>query len=118
MNAILTIAALVAAVTAHEIVQAIVAHVKAKNAIKLLKAKREAAEAQRAAEEARKSAAEIEKISQATKAELASRLSTLTEEQLAAYNRTLEEARQPVMQYVHVPHFYPYNYGMQAWRGW
>lgn len=118
MNAILTIAALFAAVTAHEIVQAIVAHAKAKDAIKLLNAKREAADAQRAAEEARKNAAEIENISQAAKAELASRLSTLTEEQLAAYNRTLEEARRPVVQYVPVSQFYPCNYGIQAWRGW
>lgn len=118
MNAILTIAALVAAVTAHEIVQAIVAHVKAKDVIKLLKAKREAAEAQRAAEEAKKSAAEIEKIYQSTKAELASRLSMLSKEQLDAYNRTLEEARRPVVQYVPVPQFYPYNYGLQGWRWW
>lgn len=119
MNAILTIAALVAAVTAHEIVQATVAHTKAKDAIKLIEAKREAAETQLRAEEARKSAAEIEKISQATKAELANRLSTMTDEQLATYNRTLEEARRPVVHYVPVPQFYPsYNYGMQAWRGW
>lgn len=118
MNAILTIAALVAAVTAHEIVRAVVAHAKAKDAIKLIEAKREAAEAQLRAEEARKNAAEIEKMLQATKNELANRLSTLTEEQLAAYNRTFEEARRPVVQYVPVPQFYPYNYGLQVWRGW
>lgn len=117
MNTVLTIAALVAAVTAHEIVQAIVAHAKAKDAIKLLKAKREAAEAQLRAEEARKSAAEIEKISQATKAELANRLSTLTEEQLAAYNRTLEESRRSVVQYVPVPYL-PAYYGNMQWREW
>ena len=50
MNTILTIAVLVAAMTALVVVQAIVAHVKAKDTIKLIEAKiRE--------EEARKSAA-------------------------------------------------------------
>ena len=117
MNAILTIAALVAAVTAHEIVQAVVAHAKAKDAIKLIEAKREAAEAQRAAEEARKSAAEIEKIYTTVKTELANRLSTLTEEQLAAYNRTLDEASRPTVQYIPVPYM-PYNYGLTQWRAW
>ena len=117
MNSILTIAALVTVVTALVIVQAIIAHAKAKDEIKLIEAKlRE--------EEARKSAAEMETKSQEVKAELASTLSTLTEEQLAAYNRTLEERQRPVtqyvpvMQYVPVPQFYPYEYGPQAWRGW
>ena len=111
MNTILTIAALVAAMTVYVIVQAIVTHSKAKDAIKLNEAKLRA-------EEARKSADEIEKEIQAIKADLASTLSTLTEEQLVAYNRTLEELRRPVVQYVPVPQFYPYNYGPQAWRGW
>ena len=107
MNAILTIAALVAAATA----LVIVAHVKTKDEIKLIEAKlRE--------EEARKRAAEIEKKSQEAKAELASTLSTLTEEQLAAYNHTLEEMQRPVVQYVPVQQFCPCNYGLQAWRGW
>ena len=112
MNSILTIAALVAAVTALVIVQAIVAHAKAKDTIKLIEAKiRE--------EEARKSAAEIEEKSQAMKAELANTLSTLTEEQLATYNRTLEEIQRPVMQYVPVAQFVHYiPYGPQVWRGW
>ena len=110
-NTILTIAALIAAVTALVIVQAIVTHVKTKNEIKLIEAKlRE--------EEARKSAAEIEQKSQEVKAELASTLSTLTEEQLATYNRTLEEMQRPVVQYVPVPQFYPCIYGTQIWRGW
>jgi len=117
MNTILTIAALIAAVMALVIVQAIVAHVKAKDEIKL-------SEAKLMEEEARKSAAEMEKISQEVKDKLANTLSSLTEEQLAAYNRTLEEAQRPVVQYVPVaqyvpmPQFYPCNYGMQAWRGW
>ena len=117
MNTILTVAALVAAVTALVIVQAIVAHVKAKDEIKLFEAKLRA-------EEARKSAAEMEKISQETKDKLANTLSSLTEEQLAAYNRTLVEMQRPVtqyaqvVQYVPVSQFYPCNYGMQAWRGW
>ena len=109
MNAILTIAALVAAVTVLEIVRAIVAHAKAKDDIKLFEAKLRA-------EEARKSAAEIEEKSQEVKAELASTLSTLTEEQLATYNRTLEEMRRRVTQYVPVVQYIPH--GPQAWRGW
>ena len=107
MNAILTVAALVAAVTVLEIVRAIVAHAKAKDEIKLFEAKLRA-------EEARKSAAEIEQKSQEVKAELASTLSTLTEEQLATYNRTLEEMHRPSVQYVPVMQYVPY--GPQAWR--
>lgn len=109
MNTMLTIAALVAAVTALVVVQAIVAHAKTKDTIKLIEAKiRE--------EEARKSAAETEKKSQEAKAELASKLSTLTEEQLATYNRTLEEIQRPAVQYVPVVQYVPY--GSQVWRGW
>lgn len=112
MNTILTIAVLVVAVTALVVVQAIVVHAKTKDTIKLIEAKiRE--------EEARKSAAETEKKSQEAKAELASKLSTLTEEQLATYNRTLEEIQRPVMQYVPVAQFVHYTpYGPQVWRGW
>ena len=102
-NTILIIAALFVAVTAYEIVKAIIAHAKAKDEIKLFEAKLRA-------EEARKSAAEIETKSQEVKAELASTLSTLTEEQLATYNRTLEEMQRSVVQYV--------PYGPQLWRGW
>ena len=112
MNTILTIAAFVAAVTAYEIVQAIVAHAKAKDEIKRFEAKLRA-------EEARKSAAEAEKISQEIKAKLASTLSTLTEEQLAAYNRTLAEMQRSsvqCMQYVPVVQYIPY--GLHTWRGW
>ena len=109
MNTILAIAVLVAAVTALVVVQAIVAHAKAKDTIKLIEAKiRE--------EEARKSAAEIEEKSQAMKAELANTLSTLTEEQLATYNRTLKEVQQPDTRYVQVVQYVPY--GPQLWRGW
>lgn len=117
MNTILTIAALVVAVTALVIAQVIAAHVKAKDEIKLFESKLRA-------EEARKSAAIIEKEYQEIKAKLANTLSTLTEEQLATYNRTLKEMQRPVtqyaqvVQYVPVTQFYPYNYGMQAWRGW
>jgi len=117
MNTILIIAALFVAVTAYGIVLAIVAHVKSKDEIKLIEAKlRE--------EEARKSAAEIEEKCQAAKAKLASTLSTLSEEQLAAYNRTLVEMQRPtvqyvpVTQYVPVSQFYPSNYWPQVWRGW
>lgn len=108
-NTILTIAALFVAVTVYEIVKAIIAHAKAKDEIKLFEAKLRA-------EEARKSAAETEKKFQEAKAELANALSALTEEQLAAYNRTLEEMQRPVTQYVPVVQYIPY--GPQAWRGW
>lgn len=113
MNTILTIVALVAAVTVLVVVQAIATHVKTKDEIKLIEEKlRE--------EEARKSAVEIEEKSQEVKAKLASTLSTLTEEQLAAYNRTLTEMQRPVTQYVPLQQFYPYDYLIwsQAWRGW
>ena len=111
MNTILTIAVFVAAITVFEIVQAIVAHEKAKDEINLLEAKLRG-------EEARKSAAETEKMSQELKTELANTLSTLTEEQLATYNRTLVEMQRPAVQYIPVPQFYPWNYGLQTWRGW
>jgi tRNA isopentenyl-2-thiomethyl-A-37 hydroxylase MiaE len=114
MNTILTVAALIAVVTAYEIVRAIVAHVKAKNEIKLIEAKLRA-------EEARKSAAEMEEKSKAAAAKLASTMSTLTEEQLAAYNRALEEMQRPTVQYVPGPPFYQCYYGpygVQPWRGW
>lgn len=109
MNAILTVAALVAAVTVLEIVRAIVAHTKAKDEIKLVEAKiRE--------EAARKSAAEIEQKSQELRAKLADTLSTLTEEQLATYNRTLEEMRRPAVQYVPVVQYVPYGpQGLLRW---
>ena len=110
MNAIL----IVVAVTVLVIVQAIVAHTKAKDEIKLMEAKLRA-------EEARKSAAEMEEKSQAAKAKLASTLSTLTEEQLATYNRTLAEMQRSVVHYVpyYGPQFVQYvPYGLQAWRGW
>lgn len=112
MNAILTIAAFVAVITVFEIVQEIVAHAKAKDEIKLMEAKLRA-------EEARKSAAEIEKKSQEIKAKLADTLSTLTEEQLATYNRTLAEMQRSSMQYIqYVPVVQYIPYGPQVWRGW
>ena len=109
MNAILTTVALAAVIMAYGIVQAIVAHVKTKDEIKLIEAKLRA-------EEARKSAAEIENKSQEVKAKLASTLSTLTEEQLATYNRTLEEIQRPVVQYVPVMQYVPY--GLQGQIRW
>lgn len=123
MNAILAIVALIAAVTAREIVRAVAAHVKAKDVIRVLKAAEEAAEEERRAAEARKSAAEIEKIRDETKATLADKLSDLNAEQLAAYNRTLTEASRPTVQYIPVTQYVPwpyyqYNYGLTQWRGW
>lgn len=112
MNTILAVAVFFTAMTAYEIAHAIDAHTKAKDEIKLIEAKLRA-------EEARKSAAEAEKISQEIKAKLASTLSTLTEEQLAAYNRTLAEMQRSsvqCMQYVPVVQYIPY--GLHTWRGW
>lgn len=117
MNTILTIAALVSAVTTLVIVQAIVAHTKAKDEMKLIEAEREEAEVKLSIEKARKSAAEIEQITLATRDKLAATLSTMTKEQLAAYNNTLEEAQRPVVQYVPVTQFYPYNYGIWKFGG-
>lgn len=123
MNAILAIAALIAAVTAREIVRAVAAHVKAKDVIKVLKAAEEAAEEENRAAEAKKNEAEIEKIRDETKAALANKLSGLNDEQLAAYNRTLDEASRPAVQYIpaipYVPWPYSqYNYSLTQWRGW
>lgn len=122
MNAILAIAALIAAVTAREIVRVVAAHVKVKDAIKALKAAEEAAEEQRRELETKKLFAEVEKMTAETKLRLAERVSTLNAEQLAAYNRTLDEANRPAVRYmpVYLPYYgYPTSYyGMTQWRGW
>lgn len=122
MNAILAIAALIAAVTAREIVRTVAAHVKVKDAIKALKAAKEAAEEQRRADEMKKLYAEVEKMTAETKLRLAEKVSTLNSEQLAAYNRTLDEASRPPARYVpvYLPYYnYPTSYySPTQWRGW
>lgn len=122
MNAILAIASLIAAVTAREIVRAVAAHVKVKDALKALKAAKEAAEEQQKELETKKLFAEVEKMTAETKLRLAEKVSTLNTEQLAAYNRTLDEANRPAVRYmpVYLPYYgYPTSYyGRTQWRGW
>lgn len=122
MNAILAIASLIASVTAREIVRAVAAHVKMKDAIKALKAAKEAAEEQQKELETKKLYAEVEKMTAETKMRLAEKVSTLNAEQLAAYNRTLDEANRPAVRYmpVYLPYYgYPTSYyGRTQWRGW
>lgn len=122
MNAILAIAALIAAVTAREIVRALAAHVKMKDAIKALKAAKKAAEQHQREIETKKLFAEAEKMTAETKMRLAEKVSALNAEQLAAYNRTLDEANRPAVRYmpVYLPYYgYPTSYyGRTQWRGW
>lgn len=122
MNAILAIAALIAAVTAREIVRVVAAHVKMKDALKALKAAKEAAEQHQREIETKKLFAEVEKMTAETKLRLAEKVSTLNAEQLEAYNRTLTEASRPAVRYmpVYLPYYgYPTSYyGMTQWRGW
>ena len=122
MNAILAIASLIAAVTAREIVRAVAAHVKMKDAIKALKAAKKAAEEQQRELETKKLFAEAEKMTAETKMRLAEKVSTLSAEQLAVYNRTLDEANRPAVRYmpVYLPYYgYPTSYyGRTQWRGW
>lgn len=122
MNAILAIAVLIAAVTAREIVRAVATHIKAKDALKALKAVKEAAEQQQKELETKKLFAEVEKMTAETKLRLAEKVSTLNAEQLAVYNRTLDESSRPPVRYmpVYLPYYgYPTSYyGMTQWRGW
>ena len=108
--------------TAREIVRAVAAHVKMKDAIKALKAAKEAAKEQQKDLETKKLYAEVEKMTAETKMRLAEKVSTLNAEQLAAYNRTLDEANRPAVRYmpVYLPYYgYPTSYyGMTQWRGW
>ena len=117
MNAILTIltiAALVAAVTAREIVQAVADHVKAKDNIRVLEAQKEKNESTVMATTRAKLWAESEKEAAEVKLELANKIADMSAEQLAAYNRTLDEARRQAAQYVPVL----YNYGLTQQRAW
>lgn len=117
MNAILAIAALIAAVTAREIVQAVSEHVKAKDNIRALEAQKEKNESTVMATTLAKLWAESEKEAAEVKLELANKIADMSAEQLAAYNRTLDEASRPTVQYIPVPYM-PYNYGLTQWRAW
>ena len=72
--------------------------------------------------ETKKLFAEAEKMTAETKMRLAEKVSTLNAEQLAAYNRTLDEANRPAVRYmpVYLPYYgYPTSYyGRTQWRGW
>lgn len=123
MNAILAIAALIAAVTVHEIVQAVADHVKVKDNIRVLEAQKEKNESTVMATARAKLWAESEKEAAEVKLELANKITDMTSEQLAAYNRTLDEASRPAVQYIpaipYVPWPYSqYNYSLTQWRGW
>lgn len=118
MNAILTIAALIAAVAVHEIVQAVANHVKAKDALKLLTARKEAAEAEARRIEAEEHDKTLDNAIAERRGELADKIAAMNEEQLAAYNESLAELRKPAIQYYPVP-IYPLfpQYQNMQWRG-
>lgn len=117
MNAILAIAALIAAVTAREIVQAVADHVKVKDNIRVLEAQKEKNESTVMATARAKLWAESEKEEAEVKLELANKITDMTSEQLAAYNRTLDEASRLAVQYIPAPYL-PAYYGNMQWRGW
>lgn len=118
MNAILTIAALIAAVTVHEIVQAVANHVKAKDTLRILTARKEAAEAEARRIEAEEHDKTLDNAIAARRVELADKIAAMNEEQLAAYNKSLAELQRPTVQYYPVPivPLFPQYQNMQ-WRG-
>ena len=83
-----------------KITQIIRDHVAAKDALKLFEMQKDASDAARRAAEWQEISAKIEQSTAQTKILLADKIASLNEEQLAAYNRTLQ---QPVKQYVPVP---------------
>lgn len=91
------------------IIKAVKAHVLAKDALKAIQAEKERREAEARALELAKIDAEIEKLSAEVKLSLATKIATMNEEQLAAYNRTLIEAQRPPRYYpVYLPMYQPY----------
>lgn len=134
MNAILAITALIAAVTAREIVLVIAAHVKAKDALKALETVKETAEERRRGAECqaaeakskenawkyRKEASDAEIREAEIKSALADKIAAMTAEQLEAYNKTLQPTVNyvPVTQYVPVPYWTPFNpqQSIMQWR--
>lgn len=134
MTAILAITAMIAAITAREIVHVIAAHIKAKDALKALKAIQETSEERRReadyklaaakseedAERYRKETADINRKTEEIKARIADTIAGMTPEQLEAYNKTLC----PTVHYVPVPQYVPmwtlFNpmQSIQQWRGW
>lgn len=118
MKALLLITAFLAAVTIHEIVQAVANHVKAKDALKLLTARKEAAEAEARRAEAEKYDKTLDNAIAERRGELSDKIASMNEEQLAAYNKSLAELQRPAVQYYPVPMvpLFPQYQNMQ-WRG-
>ena len=118
MNALLLITAFLAAVTIHEIVQAVANHVKAKDALKLLTARKEAEEAEARRIEAKEHNKTLDNAIAERRSELADKIAAMNEEQLAAYNKSLAELQRPDVQYYPVPmmSLFPQYQNMQ-WRG-
>ncbi len=140
MNALLLITAFLATVTIREIVQAVSEHVKAKDALKALETVKKTAEAKSREAESqhvtelimqkieltRQETAQIEKEKEEAKAALADKILSMTQEQLSALNRTLDNYNKPTAQYVPVPVPVPVppwtlfnqQQGITQWRGW
>lgn len=119
MNALLLITAFLTAATIHEIVQAVANHVKAKDALKLLTARKEAAEAEARRIEAEEHDKTLDNAIAERRGELADKIAAMNEEQLAAYNESLAELRKPAIQYYPVPYWTLVNpqQSIMQWRG-
>lgn len=83
-----------------KIIRALRDHIRAKDIIKLIEAEKGKREAETRAAELKKIEAEVEKLSAEVKLELAKKIAAMSEDQLAAYNRTLTAASMP-------PRYYP-----------
>lgn len=118
MNALLLVTVFLAALTIHEIVQAVANHVKAKDTLKILTARKEAAEAEARRIEADQHDKTLDNAIAERRGELAEKIAAMNEEQLAAYNKTLAELQRPTVQYYPVPivPLFPQYQNMQ-WRG-
>ena len=75
-----------------KIIRALRDHIRAKDIIKLIEAEKGKREAETRAAELKKIEAEVEKLSAEVKLELAKKIAAMSEDQLAAYNRTLTAA--------------------------
>ena len=99
--------------------QTIQEHNKAKDDIKRIKAEEERADALRRSAESVTRMAEINKIESETRMMLANRIASMSEEQLAAYNRALDQPKKELvpMPYPvpYIPAYYPtYQSAVQA----
>lgn len=107
MDNIVIAVALIVAVTIHDIIQTVSQHIDAKDRIKILKA-------EEAAHEAAKYAATMKEMNNESEKELhemrishAKIIESFSPEQLATYNKTLEQLSQP--KFVCVPAEQPYS---------